>query len=134
MADAIKLDEEECFLSFEINGYPFQAEAWEAGDLLSRHVDSKHASDPKGDQSFLDSTAELLRNRWGVPTCGRRAAWLFYSSVTGRLDELKKTTGLTPKSATGSESIPEAGASPESEPASTTSNDATPSEICASLT
>lgn len=134
MADAIKLDSEDVFLQFEIHGHTFDVDLSEAVDLLREQVDQKHADDPQGSQAFLDTTVGILKDRWQVPKCGRSAAWAFYQAIVNAHEELKKTTGLTPESATGSESTAEDGAEPESGSDSTISTDATPSEICASLT
>lgn len=133
MAETIKLDEEDYLLDFEIHGFAFVVDVAEALDLLVEKVDKPHAKDPTGSKAFLNTIIGLLKERWGVPRCGQSAAWQFYKTLTEFGDELKKTTGETPKSGTGSESTPAAGQKPESEPASTTSSDATPSEMCASL-
>jgi len=130
----IRLDADDCFLQFEIYGHTFEVDAWDASDVLAKEIDAKHAGQPKGELAFLDDTVALLKSRWGVPRCSRKGAWLFYQAVTGKVDELKKTTGPTQESATGSESTADAGQAGSSAPGLPTSIDATPAEICASLT
>lgn len=129
----IRLDEEDCFLSFELYGHQFEVDAWDASDVLAKEIDAKHAGQPKGELAFLDDVIALLKSRWGVPRCSRKGAWLFYKTVTDKTDELKKTTGSTLESATGSESTAAAGQAGSSAPDLTTLQDAMPSEMCASL-
>lgn len=134
MADSDKATLDYCVIQFEVGDRSIPVEVWDAGDVLSREVDAKHAGDAEGAQEFLDTTAALMQERWGFPRCSRRAAWQFYETVVAKLEELKKTTGSTPASATGSEPTAAIGPNGESAPDSKTSPDVTPSEMCASLT
>lgn len=130
----IKLVESDPLIEIELSGHTFTLWIWDAGGELAA-IDKRHAGDPPGSQLFLDSVIELLRDRYGVAKCSRHAAWRFYCLVVDEqdklkaiVDEQKKTTGSTPESATGLESIPEDGADSTKKPDSPTSTDSTPSE------
>lgn len=79
-------------------------------------------------RAFLDDVAKLLTEQHGIPRCSRNAAAMYYTAVREAWDEAKKKRVTTPESHTGTESTPPDGAAPASEPGSSNSPAATPSD------